>query len=103
MFNDLQWTLWAQLGNLDFSDDLGFLSRSYAHIQDKATRSVSPSTDTGLSLRMQHFSNYPVTAEGQPLEQVDVCTCLVNKVDAQGGTDADVRASTGNAKIFLIL
>nr|KAG5714489.1 hypothetical protein BaRGS_006935 [Batillaria attramentaria] len=36
--NGIQWTLWTQLDDLDFADDLALLSHSHSQIQDKTTR-----------------------------------------------------------------
>nr|KAG5699212.1 hypothetical protein BaRGS_012733 [Batillaria attramentaria] len=35
--NGIQWTLWTQLDDLDFADDLALLSHSHSQMQDKTT------------------------------------------------------------------
>ena len=35
--NGIQWTLWTQLDDLDFADDLALLSHNHSHMQDKTT------------------------------------------------------------------
>ena len=36
--NGIQWTLWTQLDDLDFIDDLALLSHCHSQMQDKTTR-----------------------------------------------------------------
>ena len=36
--NGIQWTLWTQLDDLDFADDLALLSHNHTQMQDKTTR-----------------------------------------------------------------
>ena len=65
----IQWTLWSQLDDLDFADDLALLSHSHAQMQDKTTCLESASAKIGLHMNngktkimeMQHTSNSPVT------------------------------------------
>ena len=110
--NDIQWTLWSQLDDLDFADDLALLSHRHAQVQDKTISLESTSSKIGLHIhngktkirRMQHFRNSPVAVAGQPLEEVNSCTYLGSRVDTQGGTDADERARICKARTaFLIL
>ena len=55
-------------------------------------------------MRMQQASDSPVTVAGQPLEEVRSFTYFGSMVDAQGGTDTDVRARLGEVlTAFLIL
>ena len=35
--NSIPWTLWTQLDDLDFADDLALLSHNYSQMQDKTT------------------------------------------------------------------
>ena len=46
--NGIQSTLWWQLDDLDFADDLALLSHSHAQFQDKTTCLDSVSARTGL-------------------------------------------------------
>ena len=70
--NGIQWTLWSQLDDLDFADDLALLSHSHAHMQNKTTCLEATSAKIGLHIsngktkitRLQHASNSPVTLAG---------------------------------------
>nr|KAG5707948.1 hypothetical protein BaRGS_031679 [Batillaria attramentaria] len=44
--NGIQWTLWTQLDDLDFADDLALLSHSHSEMQDKTTLSSYLSSST---------------------------------------------------------
>nr|KAG5711924.1 hypothetical protein BaRGS_026365 [Batillaria attramentaria] len=48
--NGIQWTLWAQLDDLDFADDLALLSHSHSQMQDKTTCLEATSAGTGLKI-----------------------------------------------------
>ena len=91
--NGIKWTLWSQLDDLDFADDLALLSHSLAQMQDNTTCLDSTSARLGLYFssgetritRMQLASTTPVTATGQPHEQVTSFACLGSLVDTQRG------------------
>ena len=48
--NGIQWTLWTQLHDLDFPDDLALLSHSHCQMQDKTTHLETVSAGTGLMI-----------------------------------------------------
>nr|KAG5698081.1 hypothetical protein BaRGS_031771 [Batillaria attramentaria] len=48
--NGIQWTLWTQVDDLDFADDLALLSHSHSQMQDKTTRLEATSAGTGLKI-----------------------------------------------------
>ena len=48
--NGIQWTLWTQLDDLDFADDLALLSHNRNQMQDKTTRLAATSMSTGLKI-----------------------------------------------------
>ena len=49
--NGIQWTLWSQLVDLDFADDLALLSHSHEQMQEKTDLLNLVSAQTGLRLR----------------------------------------------------
>ena len=53
MNNGIQWTLWTQLDDLDFADDLAFLSHNHSQMQDKTTLLETTSAGTGLKINRQ--------------------------------------------------
>ena len=87
--NDIQWTLWSQLDDLDFGDDLALLSHSHAQMQEEATYLDSTSARKGLHISngkieivmMQYTSNIPVTVAGQPTEEVSSFLYIFRKHD----------------------
>nr|KAG5711712.1 hypothetical protein BaRGS_023476 [Batillaria attramentaria] len=48
--NGIQWSLWTQLDDLDFADDLALLSHSHSQMQDKTTCLEATSAGTGLKI-----------------------------------------------------
>ena len=106
----IQWTLWTQLEDLDFADDLVLLSHSHQQMQDKTTELAAVSLQVGLNihkgmtkvLRMNAASTDPVTLEGNALEEVETFTYLGSVINKRGGTDADVRARIGKARVAFL-
>ena len=103
--NDIQWTLWAQLDDLDFADDLAILSHNHNQMQDKTTL-LETSAGTGLKInrkktrlmKMNTTANIPVTVGGEPIREVECFVILGSVADQQGGTDWDVTARIGKAR-----
>ena len=77
--NGIQWTLWTQLDDLDFADDLALLSHSHSQMQDKTTRLETVSAGTGHKIsrkktelmKINSTTNTPVTVGGEPIREVD--------------------------------
>ena len=73
--NGIQWTLWTQLDDLDFADDLALLSHSCSQMQDKTTRLETVAAGTGLKIsrkktelmKINSTVNTPVTVGGEPI------------------------------------
>ena len=109
--NGIQWTLWNQLEDIDFADDLALLSHSHQQMQDKTSRLGTTSSQVGLDIhpkktqvmKMNTPSTDPVTLNGTSLEEVESFTYLGSIVDKQGGTDADVRCRIGKARTAFTL
>lgn len=104
--NGIQWTLWFQLDDLDFVDDLALLSHNHQQMQDKTTRLMDISAKAGLSIHKQKTkimkvntaSTEPVLLEGSPLDEVESFTYLSSIINVQGGTDEDVKTRIGKAR-----
>ena len=109
--NGIQWTLWSQLEDLDYADDLALLSHSRAQMQDKTTRLADISSGVGLRInkdkskvvRINTNDVRPVIVGGHPLEEVDSFIYLGSIVDKQGGTDMDIGARIGKARATFIM
>ena len=74
--NGIQWTLWTQLEDLDFADDLALLSHNHDQMQGKTTRLAATSERTGLKInrgkskvmRINTTNENPITVGGEQLE-----------------------------------
>lgn len=104
--NGIQWTLWKQMDDLDFADDLALLSHTQQQMQEKTSIVADNSASLGLHInrgkskvfKTNASSNTPITVEGDALEEVDSFTYLGSILDKQGGTDADVKTRIGKAR-----
>ena len=92
--NGIQRTLWTQLDDLDFADDLAFLSHNHSQMQDKTTLLETTSVGTGLKInrkkielmKMNTTANAPATGDGEPIREVESFVHLGSVVNQQGGT-----------------
>ena len=102
----IHWSLWTQLDDLDFADDLALLSHSQQQMQEKTNIIAGNSAKLGLNihrgkskvLKVNTASITPITLAGEALEEVESFTYLGSIVDKQGGTDANVRIRIGKAR-----
>ena len=109
--NGIQWTLWTQLDDLDFADDLGLLSHNHSQMQDKTTLLKTTSAGTGLKINRKKTelmktnttANAPITVGGEPIWEVESFVYLGSVVDHQGGTDRDVTARIGKARAAFVM
>ena len=109
--NGIKWTLWTQLDDLDFADDLALLSHNHSQLQDKTTVLETISAGTGLKInrkktelmKMNTTANAPVAVGGEPIREVESFAYLGSVVDQQGGTDLDVTARICNARAVFVM
>ena len=47
-YNGIQWTMFNQLDDLDFADDIALLSHSHQQMQEKLTQVERRAAETGL-------------------------------------------------------
>ncbi|VDP28585.1 unnamed protein product [Schistosoma margrebowiei] len=95
-----------QLNDLDFSNDLAFLSHNQQQIHQKTTSVAPASAPVGLNinkgkskiLRYNTICNNPITIDGENLEDVNTFTYLSSTIDEHGISDADVKAQIGKAR-----
>ena len=95
----IQWTLWTQLEDLDFADDLALLSHNHQQMQEKISELAATSSRVDLHvhsgktkvLKVNAESMEPVTLEVNEIEEVETFTYLGNIIDKQGDTNADVK------------
>ena len=108
--NGIQWTLFKQLDDLDFADDLALLAHNQKQMQDKTTCLETYSEKVGLKinqkkteiLRINTDSCAPITVNGKPVNEVNSFVYLGSVVDAQGGTDKDISARINKARASFV-
>ncbi|VDP58901.1 unnamed protein product [Schistosoma curassoni] len=78
----IQWTAQNQLYDLDFADDLAFLSRTHEQMQTKTASVAAVSASVGLSIhkgktkvpKFNTENSNPITLDGETLEDVESFT-----------------------------
>ncbi|CAH8461116.1 unnamed protein product [Schistosoma haematobium] len=106
----IQWTAQNQLDDLDFADDLALLSRTHEQMQMKTASVAAVSASVGLSiykgktkvLKFKAENSNPITLDGETLEDVESFIYLGSIIDEQGGSDADVKARIGKARVAFL-
>ena len=110
--NGIQWTLWNQLEDLDFADDLALLSHKQDQMQRKTSTLNTVSQSVGLKihpgkskvLRTRSDQQVQVKVGDQALEEVESFCYLGSIIDREGGTEAEVKSRIGKAQAaFLAL
>ena len=74
--NGMQWTFLTQLDDLDFADELAFLSHSHTQMQDKTSKLEKVSAGIRLKAREKQMRINikvvtPITVGGEPLQDVE--------------------------------
>ena len=77
--NGIQWTLFEQLDDLDFADDLALLAHNQNQMQDKTSRLETFSAKSGLKINLRKTelikinttANTPITVGGKPIKEVE--------------------------------
>lgn len=108
--NRIQWTLWDQLDDLDFADDIALLSHSQQQMQEKTNMVAAISAQVGLNinkdkskiLKINPTSTKSITLHGCPLKEVQSFTYLGSIIYQHGGTVVDVKARIGKARAAFI-
>ena len=102
----IQWTMWSQLEDLDFADDIVLLSTTQAQMQTKFTKLAKTAATTGLHINksktkvinIDHNTNNTINLDGEALEEVDTYTYLGSIVGRDGGSNKDIQARIGKAR-----
>ena len=105
------WTLWSQLDDLDFADDLALLSHSHEQMQEKTDLLNLVSAQTGRNINMNNTkimkantkSNNVVTVGGKPLEETDCFTYLGNKINKTGDAEEEIKARIQKARVAFLM
>ncbi|VDO97751.1 unnamed protein product [Schistosoma margrebowiei] len=99
-----------KLDDLDFADNLAFLSHTHEQMQIKIVSVASASASVGLNihkeknkvLKYNTENSNPITLDGETLKDVEFFTYLGSIIDEQGGSDADVKAKIDKARIAFL-
>ncbi|VDO90311.1 unnamed protein product [Schistosoma margrebowiei] len=102
MKHGIQWTSRMQLDDLDFADDLAFLSQTQQQMQENSNSVAAASAAIGLNihkgkskvLRCNTACTDPIKIDGD----VKTFTYLGSIIDEHGVSDADVKARIGKAR-----
>jgi len=101
----IQWTLFSQLEDLDFADDLSLLSSKQEHLQQKTERLNTFSKQVGLNISrkksqvMAINTSTPakISLEGENLEDVKSFTYLGSVINQDSGPECDIQSRLGKA------
>ena len=104
--NGIQWTLFKQLEDLDFADDIALLAQSHKQMQEKTAILDSWAQQLGLKIndrkskimRINSKSTDAVEVRGRVLEEVDNFTYLGSIVDKEGGSGTDIKVKIQKAR-----
>ena len=102
----IQWPLFTQLEDLDFADDLGIVSESHRHLQQKTERVQVNSGQLGLRIntgktkvmKINPQSSDPIIVKGEAIEEVQDFTYLGCNISRDGRADRDVDLHIGEAR-----
>ncbi|KAL9952828.1 hypothetical protein ACROYT_G040141 [Oculina patagonica] len=102
----IQWTLFSQLEDLDFADDLAALSTNRHHLQEKTDRLNRFAKQAGLQIntsksKVMYINATPdvlITTDGEPLDFVEEFTYLGSLVAKDSAARKDIKARLGKAR-----
>ena len=105
--NGIQWTMWQQLDDLDFADDIALIS-STQQMQEKTSLLAETSIKLGLRpnesktkvMKINAKRKQPIKIKDTNLEEVEEFTYLGSIVNIEGGTDADVKNRINKARVI---
>ena len=102
----IQWSLFSQLEDLDFADDIAALSTTRCHLQEKTDRLSKFAKQAGLNINtfktkvmcINATPDAPITAEGEQLDFVEEFTYLGSLVAKDNAAQKDIKARLGKAR-----
>ncbi|KAK3770541.1 hypothetical protein RRG08_059696 [Elysia crispata] len=104
--NGIQWTLWTQLDDLDFADDIALVSHNHSQMQDKTSTVNQLSGSIGLRIHPGKSKMLKIKTEdtqakavgGKPLKVVEKFMYLGSVIDHSGGTAGEGRSRVAKAR-----
>ena len=102
----IQWTLFSQLEDLDFADDLAILSTNPGHLQQKTDRLSKYAKQTGLTINttktevmaINTNTSAHITINDKILKSVDEFVYLGSLISNDKGTAKDIQRRLGQAR-----
>ncbi len=102
----IQWTLFSQLEDLDFADDLALLSTNQYDMQVKTDRLNNFARQVGLSINtsktqvmcVNSVPTAPILINDEPLEFVEDFTYLGSLISKDSGASKDIKTSLRKAQ-----
>ena len=102
----IQWTLFNQLEDLDYADDLAVLSTNHTHLQEKTHRTDRFAKQLGLNINnsktqvmcINSTPQAPITIDGNSLAYVEEFTYLGSLLSKDNACSRDVAIRLGKAR-----
>jgi hypothetical protein len=100
--------MWQQLEDLDFTDDIAFISSTQQQMQEKTSLLAETSIKLGLRpnesktkvMKINAKCKQPIKIKDTNLEEVEEFTYLGSIVNIEGGTHADVKNRINKARVI---
>ena len=103
----IQWTMFSQLEDLDYADDIALLSTNARHLQQKANVLNENAKKSGLHINMKktkvmHLNltepHPQIMIDGEELEAVDDFTYLGSNISAENSVQKDISVRINKAR-----
>ncbi|XP_071153376.1 uncharacterized protein [Mytilus edulis] len=102
----IQWTMFNQLEDLDFADDIAIVSTTSEHLQEKTNILTNYAKQTGLNVNARKTkvmsintrNTTPITINDLPVDSVDDFTYLGSIISKDNGTGKDIKARLSKAR-----
>ena len=103
----IRWKMCSKLDDLDFADDIALISSTREQIQQKV-RSLSTNSkgielkinaEKTKLLRLNTSNTEKVQVDGQDIEEVESFVYLGANLSNEGGTEGDIKARLGKARV----
>ena len=91
----IRWKMTTLLEDLDFADDLAFISSTYTQIQKKIDYLNRNGKGTGLNISTTN--NNAVVVDGQQVEDLDSFNYLGARITKHGGAEDGIKSRLGKA------
>ena len=101
----IQWTIFSNLQDLDFADDIAILSSTPTHLQEKTDDLNINAKKTGLIISKEKSkimcvntdASRPINIDGEPLEHIEEFTSLGSVISTHNSAQ-DIKARLNKAR-----